>query len=238
MSANAVEVLQYRRALEALRNGVPNRDAVSVMGCAQAEIEQRFRQNLELTQESLEKDKQAPGMLVTGDFGSGKSHLLEYLQHLALSENFVCSKVVISKETPLSDPAKVFNAAIEAAQVPGLSGPAIQEMASRFRPDTPEYANFRHWCERRAEVISPLFIATLLLHERLGGDPEMVEKIVGFWSGERLASGPHPAQPETGRIGFPLPGQKCAVARTCAAWICLHSPAHPRGRLPRMGAAA
>ena len=187
MSANAVEVLQYRRALEALRNGVPNRDAVSVMGCAQAEIEQRFRQNLELTQESLEKDKQAPGMLVTGDFGSGKSHLLEYLQHLALSENFVCSKVVISKETPLSDPAKVFNAAIEAAQVPGLSGPAIQEMASRFRPDTPEYANFRHWCERRAEVISPLFIATLLLHERLGGDPEMVEKIVGFWSGERLA---------------------------------------------------
>ena len=60
MSANAVEVLQYRRALEALRNGVPNRDAVSVMGCAQAEIEQRFRQNLELTQESLEKDKQAP----------------------------------------------------------------------------------------------------------------------------------------------------------------------------------
>jgi hypothetical protein len=186
MNAIAGEVLEYRRALEALRNGVPNRDAVRVMGCAQAEIEQRFRRNLEDSQEYLEKDKQSPGMLVSGGFGSGKSHLLEYLQHLALSEEFVCSKVVISKETPLSDPAKVFNAAIESAQVPGLSGQAVQEIASRFTHDAPEYAEFRRWCERRAEAISPLFIATVLLHEQLGGDPEIVEKIVGFWSGEPL----------------------------------------------------
>jgi hypothetical protein len=87
MSAIAGEVLEYRRALEALRNGVPNSDAVKVMGCAQPEIEQRFRQNLELTQEYLEKDKQPPGMLISGGFGSGKSHLLEYLQHLAPPED-------------------------------------------------------------------------------------------------------------------------------------------------------
>lgn len=186
MSASEREILAYRRALEALRNGVPNRDAVKVMGCAQAEIEQRFGHNLELAHEHLEKDKQVPGMLVTGGFGSGKSHLLEYLQHLALSEGFVCSKVVISKETPLSDAAKVFDAAIESAQVPDVSGQAIQEIAARFKRDSAPYVEFRHWCERRAEAISPLFIATVLLHERLGGDPETVEKIVGFWSGERL----------------------------------------------------
>jgi len=173
MNAIAGEVIEYRRALEALRNGVPNRDAVRVMGCAQAEIEQRFRQTLDDSHEYLEKDKQPPGMLVSGGFGSGKSHLLEYLQHLALSEDFVCSKVVISKETPLSDPAKVFSAAIESAQVPGLSGQAVQEIASRFNHDAPEYGEFRRWCERRAEAISPLFIATVLLHEQLGGDPEI-----------------------------------------------------------------
>ena len=58
---------------------MPNSDAVRVMGCAQPDIEQRFRQNLELTPEYLEKDKQPPGILVIGGFGSGKSHLLEYL---------------------------------------------------------------------------------------------------------------------------------------------------------------
>jgi hypothetical protein len=137
------EVLDYRRALEALRNGVPNRDAVKVVGCGQTEIERRFRENLELTPEHLEKDKQVRGMLVSGDFGAGKSHLLQYLQHLALSENFVCSRVVISKETPLADPAKVFKAAIESAEVPGLSGQAIQEIAARLRRDSAQYAALR-----------------------------------------------------------------------------------------------
>ncbi len=34
-----------RRALEALRNGVPNRDAVRVLGCEQPEVEERFRRS-------------------------------------------------------------------------------------------------------------------------------------------------------------------------------------------------
>jgi hypothetical protein len=189
MNADSNQVLDYRRALEALRNGVPNRDAVRVVGCAQTAIEQRFRENVELTGDHLEKDKQVRGMLVTGDFGAGKSHLLEYLQHLALVENFVCSRVVISKETPLSDPGKVFKAAIESAQVPGLSGQAIQEIGARLGRDSADYAGLRRWCERHAATHGPLFAATLLLHERLGGDPEMVEKIVGFWSGEPLGVG-------------------------------------------------
>lgn len=187
MNSAASELLDYRRALEALRNGVPNRDAVRVMGCGQAEIEQRFRQCLELNAEHVDKDRQVPGMLVTGGFGAGKSHLLEYLAHLAVSENFVCSRVVISKETPLSDPAKVFKAAIESAEVPGIGGLAVQEIALRLKAESSQYSALRMWCERRAGAMSPLFIATLLLHERLGSDPELVEKIVGFWSGDPLA---------------------------------------------------
>ena len=189
MSNAGASSLHYRRALEALRNGVPNRDAVQLMGCGQAEIERRFRENLQSAPESVERDKQVAGLLVSGDFGSGKSHLLEYLRHLALSENFVCSHVVISKETPLYDPAKMFREAIHSAEVPGLAGQAVAEIALRFRQDSPEYARFYQWCNRQNNRISQLFAATLLLHERLGDDPEMVEKIVGLWSGEALAIG-------------------------------------------------
>jgi hypothetical protein len=188
MDSAAKEILEYRRAVEALRNGVPNRDAVKVMGCGQADIEQRFRQSLEANREHVDKDKQVPGILVTGGFGDGKSHLLQYLAHLALSENFVCSRVVISKETPLYDPGKLFKSAIEWAEVPGTSGQAVQEIALKLKPESPQYAALRMWCERHAGAISPQFIATLTLHERLGNDPETVEKIVGFWSGERLAA--------------------------------------------------
>src|SRR5207237_443432 len=70
------------------------------------------------------------GMLVGGGFGSGKSHLLEHLAHLAMNDGFVVSKVTISKETPLYDPAKVFRAAVESAIVPGKQGSALPEVAA------------------------------------------------------------------------------------------------------------
>ena len=37
----------YRRALEALRSGVPNADAVRVLGSNQANVEQLFLERLE-----------------------------------------------------------------------------------------------------------------------------------------------------------------------------------------------
>src|SRR3954454_20015238 len=100
-----------RRAIEALRAGVPNRDAVSALGSTQRVIEQQFVEHLELV-EALPGFCASPGgMLLGGGFGSGKSHVLEHLQHLALARGYVVSKVVISKETPLHDPGKVFRSA-------------------------------------------------------------------------------------------------------------------------------
>jgi hypothetical protein len=178
--------MDCRRAIEALRSGVPNRDAVRAMGCNQQAVEQLFSDKLHRVPEQLATGQQVPGLLVSGDFGTGKSHLLEYLEHRALAEGFVCSRVVISKETPLYDPAKLYRSAVESAVVPGRVGQAIQEMALRLY-NTDEYAHFYRWCNNAEAGVSALFPATLFLHERLKNDPELVEAIVNFWSGERLA---------------------------------------------------
>lgn len=175
-----------RRALEALRNGVPNRDAVRVLGCGQNEVVQSFHQQLDAVDAAVQEDRQAKGMLVAGGFGAGKSHLLEYLKHLALERNFICSLIVISKETPLYDPAKVYAAAVESAVVPQITGHAIQEIALRLNQSSPQYSQFFLWANAQESEISPLFPATLLLHERLRNDPDLLEKIRGFWAGERL----------------------------------------------------
>jgi hypothetical protein len=179
--------INYKRALEALRNGVPNRDAVRVLGSNQREVERSFQEQLIGVQAAGCEGKQVPGLLIAGDFGTGKSHLLEYLEDLALSENFVCSRVVISKETPLFDPAKVYLAAVDGAVVPGRSGQAIQEIALRLHPNTQKYVEFFRWANNPSSGLSPLFPATLLLHERLNNDPELVDQITSFWSGERLS---------------------------------------------------
>src|SRR6266446_6126403 len=113
MSEELVSTTDCRRAIEALRSGVPNRDAVRVMGCNQGAVERLFIDKLRQVADYLAADKQVNGLLVSGDFGCGKSHLLEYLEYCALLEGFICSRVVISKETPLYDPARLYRAAIE-----------------------------------------------------------------------------------------------------------------------------
>lgn len=183
----ALGITDYRRALEALRNGVPNSDAVRVLGCGQDEVEGRFREQLADVATAVEEERQTPGLLVAGGFGTGKSHLLEYLEQLALDEDFVVSRVVISKETPLYDPAKVFRAAIQSAQVPGQSGSAIAEIAHRLRPDSKNYAEFYKWVNAEENGIASIFAASLFLHERLRNDPELVERITGFWAGDPIS---------------------------------------------------
>ena len=179
--------IDFRRALEALRNGVPNRDAVSALGSNQPDAEKAFLQRLTAVQTFAGEGKQVPGLLIAGGFGAGKSHSLDYFEHLAVSKNFVCSRVVISKETPLFDPSKVYLAAIDGAVVPGLSGQAIREIALRLQPEGRKYAEFVEWANRPTSGLSEMFMATLLLHERLNNDPELLDHITNFWSGEPLS---------------------------------------------------
>jgi predicted ATPase len=112
----AIDQMRARRAIEALRAGVPNRDAVGALPSSAPTIEDHFQR---LLSAAIERGIEAPGpagFLLAGNFGAGKSHLLESLQHRALEQKFVTSKVVVSKETPFYDPIKMFRAAINGAQ--------------------------------------------------------------------------------------------------------------------------
>jgi hypothetical protein len=182
-----MESIDFQRALEALRNGVPNQDAVRALGSHQRKAENAFLEKLAFVTDAAAQGKQVRGLLIAGGFGSGKSHLLDYLQHLAMDRNFVCSRVVISKETPLFDPAKLFQAAAESAVVPQLSGEAVRELALRLEHNSRNHADFVAWANSAASGLSDLFKATILLHERLSNDPELVDEITNFWSGETIA---------------------------------------------------
>ena len=176
--------LAARRALEALRAGVPNRDAVAALGSLQTAVEDRFSELLE----TLARRDRTPtgGMLISGGFGAGKSHVLEYLAHRALEAGFVVSKVVISKETALHDPVKVFAAAIADAQLPGRTGSAIDEIATGLLTDSAEYAGLYRWVHSDDVPLDSRFAASLFLYEHARGDAEFADRIVRFWAGDPL----------------------------------------------------
>jgi RimJ/RimL family protein N-acetyltransferase len=171
-----------RRAIEALRAGVPSRDAVAATGSGQSAIEDRFAQL---------RDKAAAGhpggLLIGGGFGTGKSHLLEHLSRLALGAGFAVSRVVISKETPLYDPTKVFAAAVESAVVAGRPRPALVEAAAALDPEGREYAELLRWATSTGSGLNERFPATLSLHAQVRErDASFANAIVRFWSGDPI----------------------------------------------------
>lgn len=173
-----------RRAIEALRAGVPNRDAVRHLGTDQRAVEKRFVDALGQVDAERRAGRQLTGLLVGGDFGAGKSHLLEWLQHVALEQNVAVSKVVISKEAPLSQPHRIFRTAMHSLRLPNIVG-GIEEVAHRMRPDSASYAEMYQRVQDPQSDFDPLFQASLLVHERVK-DPETLSKMVAFWRGEKL----------------------------------------------------
>lgn len=130
-----------RSAIEALRNGVPNGDAVRALGSNQPNTWRRFSDLLDAVGNTDVPPATSQGMLFSGDFGTGKSHLLSHFEHLALERGFVCSRVPISKETPLFDLGKVYASAMENGRMPGRRGRLVEELARVIDPNSEKYTS-------------------------------------------------------------------------------------------------
>jgi hypothetical protein len=177
---------EERRAVEALRAGVPNRSAIRLLGTTEHDITERFVENLQLCRQQLKTGEQPKGQVIAGGFGSGKSHLLGYLQELALNENFIVSWVVISKETPLFDLGKLFVSAMRNATVPNLNDDVMTAVLSRLKPKGAGYDDLSQWAESPEAQLSPLFPALLHLFPYPNTNLERIRQMARFFSGGKL----------------------------------------------------
>ena len=167
-----------RRIVEALRSGVPSRDAVAALGSGQSAVEDRV---LALLADST-RDGGEHGVLLGGGFGSGKSHLLEHLAALAGREGWVVSIVVVSKETPLYDPVKVFRAALAGAVLPGGGvGEALVETTAELEVDSPAFSELLRWS---SSALDERFATSLGLFAKTRETaPDVADALVRFWGG-------------------------------------------------------
>lgn len=181
--------IKARKAIEALRCGVPNEEVIRELGCDQADAERHFRNLLsdEAGAPTPSGGSKCRGMLVSGGFGSGKSHLLNYLELLSLNEGFVCSRVTISKETPFYDDARVFRAAVRQARVPKRAGPLFEELCGGDWWKRPAAGEFLRRTEHKGQrgELATMFAATLRVYED-DWDAALRASIEGWWSGEKL----------------------------------------------------
>ncbi|MHB2016637.1 MAG: BREX system ATP-binding domain-containing protein [Candidatus Xenobia bacterium] len=178
-----VDMLAARRAVEALRSGVPSAAAVQALGTGQEILERQYRSLLD----RLADDGVAGRLVLRGPFGTGKSHLLTLFEHLALAEGFAVSRVVISKETPLNSPPRVLRSAVENLRVPNTVGRGLEEvgvlllqhMGSKAIDELSRYLIHGRDLDSR-------FAATWQIFQGGAQSEPLVERILRFWSGEPL----------------------------------------------------
>jgi hypothetical protein len=182
--ATETAVVADRRSIEALRAGVPNGSAVRDLGTDQKAIEAKFLDALSQVAAERAAGRQLQGFMVQGEFGTGKSHLLQWLQQVSLEAGFACSKIVIGKETPLGDPHKLYRAASESLTLPDRLG-GLPEVVERLRLDSGAFTELYGLVRDPDSRFDPLFQATLLLYEKLHHDTELMDRIIAFWSGDR-----------------------------------------------------
>jgi hypothetical protein len=178
---NPAEHVTLRRALEALRAGVPNRAAVMLLGSVEDAIEERFEAGLGQVWDGVP----IPGGLFAGGFGAGKSHLLGFLREVALRQNFVTSRVTISKETPLSAPLVMFAAAMRDTIVPGHADDALAVALAELqrRPSASEALESIVSAPEAGFV--PVFAAILyLLRRQVPAD--LLRRVEAFLAGGKL----------------------------------------------------
>jgi len=175
-------VLSARRAVEGLRVGIPNRPAVQYLGVDQPIIVTRF---LSLLTDAVRREpsqEQPKGFLIEGDFGSGKSHILKWLEGTALAQGFACSKISVSKEAPPSNLTALYRAAIQEVNFPdGRMRGSLGEALERVDRSSRRFIEFDRALSEDSSF-NPLFVDTLFLSGRLI-DRESVQEIIDFWDG-------------------------------------------------------
>lgn len=178
-----------RVAIEALRAGVPNGAAISLLGSGETALIKRFLAGLAECREGMTTEKLVEGEIFAGDFGSGKSHLLGYLAERALSENFIVSRLAVSKETPLFDPDRLHAAAVRHAVVPGRNDDVMTAVISRLDPKSHAFDDLEQWASSPHSGLSPLFAALLYLLPRQVTTAEHIAAMASFFGGARLGVG-------------------------------------------------
>jgi hypothetical protein len=124
-------------------------------------------------------------VLIKGGFGSGKSHALSFLAHTAAQQGFVVSRISINKETPLSNPDKLFCALAESAELPDRSGAGLFEAGHALSVESDGFKALELW-SRSEQDLDTRLSATLQLYRLGRRNYEMRDQILRFWSGDPL----------------------------------------------------
>lgn len=125
--------MEARHIIEALRSGIPSRAVGQYFSEARPKVMKEISDRLDKVCEQGKSN----GMIISGKYGEGKTHLLNTVFNLAHSNNMVVSYLSLSKETPLDKLYLVYQKLIQNTYLPKRQQPGFMHELEKVSANSP-----------------------------------------------------------------------------------------------------
>lgn len=125
--------MEARHIIEALRSGIPSRAVGQYFSEARPKIMKEVSNRLDMVCEQGKSN----GMIISGKYGEGKTHLLNTVFNLAHSNNMVVSYLSLSKETPMDKLYLVYQKLIQNTYLPKRQQPGFMHELGKISAGSP-----------------------------------------------------------------------------------------------------
>lgn len=151
---------EARRIIEALRSGVSSKSVGQYFSSARPEITRRISESIDNVRESGVSN----GMIITGKYGEGKTHLLNTVFSMAQSADMVVSFVSLSKESPFDKPHLIYQKLLNNTYLPKRLQPGFLDVLSDISPNNPISADIQAYGAKHLETDKLFYLFRSLFH--------------------------------------------------------------------------
>lgn len=124
---------EARHIIEALRSGIPSRAVGQYFSEARPKILKEISGRLDAVCEQ----GRSSGMIISGKYGEGKTHLLNTVFSLADSAHMAVSYLSLSKETPMDKLYLIYQKMIQSTYLPGRKQPGFMHEIEKISANSP-----------------------------------------------------------------------------------------------------
>ncbi len=145
--------------IEALRSGVPSR----AVGACFTEARPGMMKRIEDRMEAVRSEGKSDGMIFTGHYGEGKTHLLNTVFNLATQSNMAVSYVALGKETPMNNLPVLYQKVISNTYMPGAAQPGFRQKLEELTPGSGTTGDLLAYSARELETDKLYYLLRAML---------------------------------------------------------------------------
>ena len=145
---------EARRVIEALRSGVSSRAVGQYFSSAR----QGLLRNVQRRLDDVCEKRISDGMVITGKYGEGKTHLLNTIFNMAHAQNMVVSFVSLSKETPFNNLYLVYQKLLSNTYLPKRLQPGFTDALMNTTLNSPLSTEMQAFTAKQLEVDKLFFL--------------------------------------------------------------------------------